>query len=145
MTTKTQIGSSIRIVDFTISQFKSEILKLSYKKDTHLKRWLKIWHQIKNLPDNYRKLDFIMVKSMKCLEFSFQSGHRIFNEGVCRGLGRSAMLLGIFLAEKNLKNKISDNVRYTRILENMRGIANPNGKRDLNKDDKKILLILKVQ
>jgi len=86
----------------------------------------------------------MIVKSMKSLKFSFRTGHRIFNEGVCRGLGRTAMLLGTFLAEKDLKKKRRDNVQYARILEKMRYGIDPNGDGDLNERDKEVMALLKA-
>jgi len=143
MITKTQVGSSPRIDGFTARRLKGEIFKLSSKKDRSIHLWLKIWHQAKNLPDNYEKeLELMIVKSMKPLKFSFRTGHRVYNEGVCRGLGRTAMLLGAFLAERDLKKKKRDNVQYARILEKMRDGVSPNGDGDLNEKDREIMALL---
>ena len=146
MTTKAQMVSPSRVDCFTARRLKSEILKLAEKKDRRIHLWLKVWHQAKNLPDSLgRELEFIILQAMKCLKLSFQSGHRIFNEGICRGLGRTAMLLGAYLAERDLRKKRRENVQYTRVLEKMRDAINPNGYDDLNEEDKRVMEILKAE
>lgn len=142
MLTKTQVGSSSpRICMFYGRQLKSEAIKLERRKSCKINLWLKIWRKAESLPQKYRKeLEIILAKSMSHLRFSFQAGHKIYNEGLCNRLGRVAMLVGIIFVERDLKKKL--NIRHARVLERMKKSIGFKKGFGLDEEERRIISLL---
>ena len=68
---------------------------MALKKNKNLEAWLKVWRDVQKLPATYGdKMEWDVFRGMKEIPFTFEDGHRLFNEGLCKGLGRKAMWLG---------------------------------------------------
>ena len=136
---KRDFGSS-RALCFAL---KSKIKKLSVQRNRDIDAWLKAWKEVQKICGNFiDEVDLEVAKAMSGIGFSFEAAHKLFNEGVCNGLGRPAMLIGSYFMKEAIRHKRKDlnfcNTVYTGVQQSL----DPNGTEDFSDDDKAILKAL---
>lgn len=85
----------------------------------------------------------LLISKMKDISFSGKAGHLLFNEGLCKGLGRRLMWLGAHIFEKSIERRKKRQIHDYRILQGMTGqLINPNGLDSLSEEDSRVREIL---
>jgi len=130
---KSDVGS--RKAVFLLRQIKCYALNCSKDMDS----WLKVWKETKKLPPRFEdQVERSIMKSMIDINFTFEDAHRVFNEGLCKGLGRRAMWLGAYLASDAIKRKKDEVVSCRHILSKMFETLDPDGNGDSWDDDEAV-------
>ena len=122
---------------------KKRIRCMTLKKNKNLEAWLKVWRDVQKLPATYGdKMEWDVFRGMKEIPFTFEDSHRLFNEGMCRGLGRKAMWLGACLASNAIQRKKKEVTRCRNILNLMFQTLNPHREDELSQEDKLAVKII---
>lgn len=122
---------------------KRQIKCLALKKSKDLEAWLNVWRGVQKLPATYGdKMEWNVFQNMKEIPFTFEDGHRLFNEGLCNSLGRKAMWLGACLASNALKRQRKEARQCENILNLMLKTLNPHEKDKLSKEDETAVKII---
>lgn len=131
--------STTRVADY----LKRVIKCLAMNKSRDVRAWFKVWHDMSRLPKSLKEeAELLILKAMEDVNFTFQAGHQIFNEGLCKGLGRSAMFLGVHLASRAFNGSKRRSIHHRLILNSMLNQLDPNGEKDFSDSDKAIMAAL---
>ncbi len=153
--TKTKRPSPVRAMSrtdrFVCRQTKCIVIRsertiqsLSSRKVKDVSLWLAVWKDSLNLPTTDRdKIQMLLISKMKDIPFSGKTGHLLFNEGFCKGLGRRLMWLGAHIFEKSIERRKKRQIHDYRVLQGMTGqLINPNGLDSLSEEDSRVREIL---
>jgi hypothetical protein len=130
---KNGVGSRRAI--FLMRQVKCYNLNLS--KDMDL--WVKAWKDSKKLSAKLEdEVERSIIRGMIDVDFTFEDAHRLFNEGFCKGLGRRAMWLGLYLASNAIECKKEEITSHRHILSKMFETLDPDKNGDPWDDDEAV-------
>ncbi len=152
---KTTRSSPVRIMSRTI-RFEAQKIKclvirseraiqsLGSRKIKDISLWLPLWKGSLNLPiANRDKIQMLLISKMKDIPFSGKTGHFLFNEGLCKGLGRRLMWLGAYILEKSIERSKKRQIHDYRVLQGMTmQLVDSSGLNGLSEEDSRIREIL---
>ena len=120
------------------------IQSLSSRKVKNVSLWLAVWKDSLNLPTADKdKIQMLLISKMKDIPFSGKTGHLLFNEGFCKGLGRRLMWLGAHIFEKFIGRRRKRQIHDYRVLQGMTmQLVDPSGLSGLSEEDSRIREIL---
>lgn len=123
--------------------FKRVIKCLAMNKSRNVHAWLKVWRDVSRLPKTLKEdVELLILKAMKDINFPFSAGHQIFNEGLCKGLGRNAMFLGAHISSCAFNGGKRKNAHHKIVLNGMLSSLDQNGEKDFSDSDKAIMATL---